>query len=87
MMPPAFEAALQVWITLTACAAIGLLSIDHPRSRWGFVIGIAGQPAWLYTSWAHGQYGILVATVFFTVAYATGIWNFWIKPLIDQPEV
>ena len=30
-------------------------------SRWGFVIGLATQPFWFYTSFRHRQWGIFIA--------------------------
>jgi hypothetical protein len=80
MMPPLIEAVLQGWITLTACAAIWLLSTNKPYSRWGFIVGLLGQPGWLLATWVHGQFGMFVVSLFFTYAYVQGIWEFWIKP-------
>lgn len=81
MTPELLAALLQGYITLTACVAIYLLTLDVPCSRWGFIVGFAAQPAWLYETSASGQFGMLLVSIFFTWAYGQGIWNFWLKPL------
>lgn len=87
MVNPLLEAFLQTVITLTAIAALVLLARQDERSRWGHVIGLCGQPAWLFSTWAHGQFGMLLASVAFTAVYLWGIWKFWICPVLDRPVI
>ena len=42
-------------------------------SRWGFVIGLATQPFWFYTSFRHRQWGIFIASIFYAVGWAIGV--------------
>jgi hypothetical protein len=44
-------------------------------SRWGFVIGLATQPFWFYTSFRHRQWGIFVASVFYAFGWAMGVYR------------
>ena len=36
-------------------------------SRWGFVLGLATQPFWFYTSFRHRQWGIFIASIFYAL--------------------
>lgn len=87
MMPPLLEAALQAWITITAIVALVLMAPANERSRWGHLVGILGQPAWLFSTWVHGQFGMFLASIAFTAVYLWGIWHFWILPLFDHPPI
>lgn len=72
------EAFIQIGITLFSCAAIALLAQKKPWARWGYIIGMIGQPLWFYTTWDHAQWGMFLTTIWFTISYGVGIWNFWI---------
>lgn len=41
------------------------------------VIGIVGQPFWLYATWENDQWGMLALSVFYTAAWIVGIKNNW----------
>jgi hypothetical protein len=44
-------------------------------SRWGFVIGLATQPFWFYTSFRHRQWGIFFASIFYAFGWAMGVYR------------
>ena len=44
-------------------------------NRWGFVIGLATQPFWFYTSFRHRQWGIFIASIFYAVGWAIGVYR------------
>lgn len=44
-------------------------------SPWGFVIGLAIQPFWFYTSFRHRQWGIFIASIFYTIGWAMGVFR------------
>ena len=44
-------------------------------SRWGFVIGLAMQPFWFYTSFRHRQWGIFLASIFYAFGWALGVYR------------
>ncbi len=79
-MTPFLAALLQGWITASACGAIWLLARNDAARRWGFVVGLAGQPAWLYETFSSGQFGMLLVTGFFTWVYARGCWEYFVRP-------
>jgi len=44
-------------------------------SKWGFVIGLATQPFWFYTSFRHRQWGIFIASIFYAFGWAIGVYR------------
>lgn len=70
----------QLMIALTGCIAIWLASDARlARRRWACLFGLAGQPFWFYAALTAEQWGILVLTVFYTAAWARGVYTYWIK--------
>ena len=86
-MHPLLEAFLQAVITLSSIAALVLVMQSTPVRRWGPVVGLVGQPAWLFSTWAHGQFGMFLVSGAFTAIYVWGVWRDWVEPLFEQPEV
>lgn len=50
------------------------------KNKWGFVVGLSGQPFWFLTSLLHGQWGVFILTAFYTCTYIYGIYNWFRKP-------
>lgn len=69
----------QICIFIFGVSSIFLLGRREHWRRWGFILGAIGQPFWFYTAWAHQQWGVLFVSFFYALAWAQGIWNFWIK--------
>jgi len=69
----------QIWITIFGVAAIWLVGRLEKWSRWGYLCGLMSQPAWLYTTWQHEQYGIFALSFFYAYSWAQGAYNHWIK--------
>ena len=44
-------------------------------SRWGFLVGLATQPFWFYTSFRHRQWGIFIASIFYAIGWAVGAYR------------
>lgn len=68
------EPALQVVIFTTSAAAIWL--VNDPRAsrrRAGCWIGLCGQPAWFWTTFQAGQYGMFLLALWYAIAYARGL--------------
>ena len=43
---------------------------------YGAVVGIIGQPFWLWTSWNSGQWAIGILSLWYMYSYYRGIRNF-----------
>lgn len=72
----------QIGIALTGVTAIFLTQSQHDWLRkYACLFGMAGQPFWMTAAWSAQQWGILLLTVLYTVAWGKGIWLHWIKPV------
>jgi len=45
------------------------------RYKLGFVCGLCGQPFWIYTTYAAGQWGMFLISLWFTGNHIRGILN------------
>lgn len=68
-------ALLNVWMIATAVASVYLFNAGAHRVRWGALVGLVGQPAWLHLTMATGEPGMFVVSVFFTLCYGRGVWD------------
>lgn len=70
---------LQGWVLLTGL--LGIYLIKDPgskrRERWGFLVGVLGQPAWLWLTWSAGQWGLFALALFYLYAWGHGAWQRW----------
>lgn len=70
----------QIGIALTGVTAIFLTQAKHePLRRYACLFGMAGQPFWAYAAITAEQWGIPVLTVLYTIAWAKGVWTFWLR--------
>jgi len=81
-----FETISQIMLFISGASAIWFLSRTEEWKRWGFIIGIFGQPFWLYSAIHNKQFGIVILTIFYTYSFAQGIYFYWIKPRKDGRE-
>lgn len=71
---------LQLLLFAFSAAAIWLVSCESQRAvRWGFLIGLAGQPFWLVETWQAGQGGIFALSLFYTLAWGRGVIKHWFR--------
>lgn len=71
----------QVFIFIFSASAIWFVSRRESWRRWGYILGLCGQPFWFWTLIATEQWGILALCVWYTYSWGQGVWNYWIKPL------
>jgi hypothetical protein len=69
------DQAAQLAIVILSPLAIWLLASDSPTARWGFVVGLASQPAWIYAAARARQFGTLAVAVFYLAIWILGIVN------------
>lgn len=70
----------QIAIFIFGVSAILLVGYkDDEIRKWGFVLGLIGQPFWIYSSYQSEQWGILLMTLFYTFSWSRGIYTHWIK--------
>ncbi|CAH0447691.1 hypothetical protein LMG10661_03761 [Ralstonia syzygii subsp. syzygii] len=63
------------WMLLTALVSVALLNYSDNTQRWGALVGLLGQPAWLYLTHVTGEPGMFTASIFFAVCYGHGVWR------------
>ena len=71
--------SMRVWMEMASQGAIfiGALAVLFlgGGNRWGFVLGLAVQPFWYYTSITHRQWGVVAASVIYTFGWAMGVYR------------
>ena len=66
----------QIGILLFGCSAIWLIGRKEEWRKWGYLLGLCGQPFWMWTSIANEQWGIFALTFWYTYSWSQGCWNF-----------
>lgn len=66
----------QIIIPVTGISAIFLIA---RKNKYGFLIGLSGQPFWLYSSYVNEQWGIFISSIFFTLNFAYGYYIWFLK--------
>lgn len=61
---------------LTIMGIGSVLSISSRKYLLGSWLGLLAEPFWLYTSWNHGQWGIVILSL----AYG----GFWIRSIVEH---
>jgi len=69
--------------TVIMCTGIvaAWLSQDHRyhHRKYACLIALVGQPFWWYSTFIASQWGIFAMSIFYTVAWMKGTYNYWIK--------
>lgn len=66
----------QITIFLLSTCSVWLLSAPAP-GMWGYILGLASQPFWLYASARARQWGVFALSLVYTVLWLRGIFNHW----------
>lgn len=69
----------QIAIFVFGASAIWFVTRKESWKRWGYILGMIGQPFWIYTTLTNEQYGLFALVVFYTFSWGQGIYNYWIK--------
>lgn len=70
----------QIIILITSGASLWLLTKTNSLKRWGFFVGLLGQPFWFYDTYKNQQWAFFALTMFYTYIFLKGIWdNFSLK--------
>ena len=71
----------QLLIALFGLSSIWMAMGVNPRARkWAPIVGLCGQPAWMYFAWQTQGWGLGVLTLAYTAVYARGAWVQWKTP-------
>ena len=69
----------QIGVMVFGASAIWFVGRKEEWRRWGYILGLLGQPFWYYTTITNEQWGIFLMTIFYTYSWCQGVYNFWIK--------
>ena len=70
----------QFAIAIFGVSAIWLSQGSGRKGRkWAPVLGLAGQPFWMYATFTAEQWGILILSIFYTLAWMRGIKTQWLR--------
>lgn len=82
---------LQTLILIFGATSIWMVGRTESWRKYGFLIGLLGQPLWYYMAWETQQWGVGAMCFFYTYSWASGVYhNFFKKPdrkIIVPPEV
>ena len=67
---------IQLHICLSTSLSMALLSMNNKAlAKWGFVVGLFAQPAWIYETYNKDQIGMLILSIVHTIILMNGIRN------------
>ena len=70
----------QVGVLLLGVTSIWMCGLRDQRvARWGFVVGLCSQPFWFYTTIAHEQYFIFVASLLYSASWVNWVRNHFFR--------
>lgn len=70
----------QIMIFITGIAAVWLSQDEKSdRRKYACLFALIGQPFWFYASYQASQWGVMVLSVFYTIAWAKGFYVYWIR--------
>lgn len=73
---------LQLALAFFGLTALWLAMGQSERGRrWAPIIGLAGQPFWLYYAASAGAWGMLVLSLAYSGVYVRGIFVQWSLPM------
>ena len=52
-------------------------SPNRTARKWAAVVGLCGQPAWMWTTWHAQQWGIFALTFVYTASWLRGLHTYW----------
>ena len=75
-----------VEIFASTCGLLGslALALQGRRAAWGWVLFAFSNVGWLVFGFGYGHWFFLLQQIGFSITSAIGIWNWLIKPAIDQ---
>jgi hypothetical protein len=72
-------------IFITGAVAILLTQLSDRRAqRAACLVGLIGQPFWLFSTWTSHQWGMFALSVLYAFAWFAGVWINWVRPLLER---
>jgi hypothetical protein len=77
----------QIALFTFGSSAIWFLGRKEKWNKWGYILGMCGQPFWFYTQIQSENWGIVALSCMYTYSWGQGIWNYWLKPYLNKNKV
>lgn len=68
---------LQAGVLVFTVVALWMVGTPGPVAKWGYLVGLAGQPFYLTASWRARQWGMFLAAFFVTGLWVRGAVNYF----------
>ena len=69
---------IQALIVISGALAVALTqSTLAERRRWAPIVGLIGQPFWLYMTFSWATWGMFLCSVLYTLIWLYGVWTNW----------
>lgn len=67
----------QAWVLVTSSAAVTMVARTDSWHRWGYVMGFASEPGWLYSATMASpiQWAVVLLTVWWAYYWGIGAWR------------
>ncbi|MCL2331109.1 MAG: hypothetical protein FWC61_01025 [Proteobacteria bacterium] len=78
-MPDWLYILTEIMMFIGSAGSIVLLNMNNRFSKYGVFLGLIGQPFWFIHSYYSGSVSVFATTIVFTISYAAGVYNFWVR--------
>ena len=78
-MQTVVSALAQVAIFIFGASAIWCVGRPEPWRKWGYLLGLCGQPFWLYLTATKEQWGIFALCLWYTYSWCQGVYHHILK--------
>ena len=68
---------IQIPLFVFEACGMWMIARKEDWKKWGYVVGLCGEPFWIYTSLENKQYGILALAIFYLYVWCMGIYNYF----------
>jgi hypothetical protein len=75
---------IQIIILVTGCTSIWVVNRKEKWYKYGCIIGLLGQPAWLYLAITTHNWEIFILTLVYTYSWGQGVYFNFIKKYIKR---
>jgi hypothetical protein len=67
--------------TALICGVLAMFLVAKKTQikKWGYIIGMCGQPGWVGTLVYHKQWILVIYAAAITITWGMDIYNYWIK--------
>lgn len=77
----------QICILILGSSSIYIVGRKEPWRKWGFLIGLCGQPFWFYTAYVNQQWAIALMCLFYTYSWGNGVWTHLLGPWLNKKRI